>query len=235
MIRLIEQPSPNSEPRRLDPRRLDPRLGSEVDMLVIHYTGMQSAEAALARLCDPESKVSTHYLIDEDGTVFALVPEAERAWHAGVASWRGEADVNSRSIGIELVNPGHEFGYVSFPNRQIGSLVGLSTRILSRHPIPPRNVIGHSDVAPTRKQDPGELFPWEYLKGYGIGLWPFDGAEIADIPRDKLVRMLARYGYDVAEPEAAIAAFQRHFRPERVDGIADHTTAGRLARLLGSV
>lgn len=230
MIRFVDHPSPNFEERRFEPGR-----AGEVDMLVIHYTGMQSTEAALARLCDPEAKVSAHYLIDEDGTVFALVPETKRAWHAGVASWRGETDVNSCSIGIELVNPGHEFGYVRFPDRQVASLVGLSTRILSRHPIPPRNVIGHSDVAPARKQDPGELFPWEYLKSYGIGLWPFDGAEIADIPRDKFIRMLTRYGYDVAEPEAAVIAFQRHFRPERVDGVADHTTAGRLARLLGSI
>lgn len=224
MMEIIRRPSPNHEERRL-----------AVDMLVLHYTGMQSADAALARLCDAEAKVSAHYLIDEDGTVFALVPEDRRAWHAGRSSWRGEADVNSRSVGIELVNPGHEFGYRPFPDAQIGALIRLCAGVLSRHSIPPWNVVAHSDVAPTRKQDPGELFPWARLKGHGIGLWPFDGAETARMPEDKIIRLLAKYGYDVTEPQAAITAFQRHFRPEKVDGIADPQTAGRLARLLGGL
>ncbi|MGE5547196.1 MAG: N-acetylmuramoyl-L-alanine amidase [Solirubrobacterales bacterium] len=224
-MRIVERPSPNFEPRRAD----------VIDMLVLHYTGMESGRAALERLCAPEAKVSSHYLIEEDGTVFALVPESERAWHAGAGSWRGHTDVNSRSIGIELVNPGHEFGYRPFPAAQIDALIRLCVRTLARHPIPARNVVAHSDIAPTRKQDPGELFPWERLKGYGIGLWPFDGVERAAVPIDKLLRMLERWGYDVTAPDAAIAAFQRHFRPERVDGVGDEQTAGRLARLLGSL
>lgn len=221
----VQHPSPNCEPRRAD----------AIDMLVLHYTGMQSGPEALARLCDPAAKVSAHYLIEEDGTIFQMVAETERAWHAGASYWQGETDINSRSIGIELVNPGHEFGYRAFPAIQIDSLIGLSIRLLSRHPIPARNVVAHSDIAPTRKQDPGELFPWQRLKGYGIGLWPFDGVEIAEIEPDKLLRMLNRYGYDVTAPEAAIAAFQRHFRPEKVDGIADSQTAGRIARLVGAL
>lgn len=224
---LIDRPSPNFEPRRAE----------GVDMLVLHYTGMRSGEEALARLCDPAAKVSAHYLVEEDGRVFALVPDRMRAWHAGVSSWRGETDVNSRSIGIEIVNPGHEFGYRAFPDAQMRAVIDLCGRLLARHPIPARNVVGHSDVAPTRKTDPGELFPWPRLKAYGIGLWPFDEDvdDTADIAPDKVARMLARYGYDTAEPAAAIAAFQRHFRPEKVDGIADPQTAGRLARLLGGL
>lgn len=221
---LIRRPSPNHEPRR-----------AAVDMLVLHYTGMETAAAALDRLCDPAAKVSAHYLIDEDGSVHALVPEVQRAWHAGMSSWRGESDVNSRSVGIELVNSGHEFGYRPFPEAQIVALIALCAGVLSRHSIPPWNVVGHSDVAPTRKQDPGELFPWQRLKGHGIGLWPFDGSETAVIAEDKLVAMLARYGYDVTEPAAAIAAFQRHFRPSKVDGRPDAETAGRLTRLLGGL
>jgi len=222
----ILQPSPNSEPRR----------GSGVvDMLVLHYTGMTSGAEALARLCDAEAKVSSHYLVEENGTVYSLVPESQRAWHAGLSSWHGEADVNSRSVGIEIVNPGHEFGYRAFPQAQIDAVIRLSLGVLSRHSIEPRNVVGHSDVAPTRKQDPGELFPWERLKSYGIGLWPFDGTERADLPPDEVLELLARYGYDVAEPVAAVAAFQRHFRPERVDGIVDFETGGRLARLLAAI
>jgi N-acetylmuramoyl-L-alanine amidase len=221
----ISHPSPNHEPRKAD----------IIDMLVLHYTGMQSGKEALERLCDPAAKVSAHYLVEEDGTIFQMVPDSERAWHAGASYWRGETDINSRSIGIEIVNPGHEFGYRSFPAAQIDSLIGLCIRLLARHPIHPRNVVAHSDVAPTRKQDPGELFPWPRLKAYGIGLWPFDGVEIADIEQNKLLRMLNRFGYDVTAPEAAIAAFQRHFRPEKVDGIADPQTAGRIARLLGGL
>lgn len=217
--------SPNHDVRRCGP----------VDMLVLHYTGMTSGAEALARLLDPESQVSAHYVVEEDGTIHTLVPESRRAWHAGKSWWRGETDCNSRSIGIEIVNPGHEFGYVPFPERQIEAVIRLSLGILSRHSIPPRNVIGHSDIAPTRKQDPGELFPWPKLKGYGIGLWPFDGNENTDVTPEAMQTMLATYGYDITDPEAAIAAFQRHFRPQKIDGIADHQTAGRLHRLLAAV
>lgn len=221
----VERPSPNFDDRP---------SATPIDMLVLHYTGMESAEAALARLCDPAApganRVSAHYVIDEDGATLSMVDEAARAWHAGVASWRGEPDVNGRSIGIELVNPGHEFGYRDFPGAQMAALIDLVTGILARHPIPARNVVGHSDVAPGRKTDPGEKFDWTRLAAAGIGLWPGDGesADAADVPA-----MLSEYGYDVTDEAAAINAFQRHFYPETLDGRADSGTAGRLRALLG--
>jgi N-acetylmuramoyl-L-alanine amidase len=205
--------------------------GTPVDMLVLHYTGMPSVEEALVRLCDPGSKVSAHYLIDEDGTVVALVDETRRAWHAGIACWRGARDVNARSIGIELVNPGHEFGYRPFPEAQMAALESLAKGILARHPIPARNVVGHSDVAPTRKQDPGELFDWRRLAAAGIGLWP-EGAVPCPGGPDAVAAMLAEYGYDVADVTAAVVAFQRRFSPERIDGVADADIVGRVAALL---
>lgn len=218
----VASSSPNHEERRAD----------VIDMLVLHYTGMETAKAALDRLRDPASKVSAHYLIDEDGATIALVPEERRAWHAGVSSWRGETDINSRSIGIELVNPGHDFGYRSFPDAQVEAVIDLAQRILSRHPIPPRNVVAHSDIAPTRRRDPGELFPWLRLRDYGIGFWPFDGSELAELPTAELTGLLADYGYDIDDPTAAISAFQRHFRPQDVTGESDMETAGRLLKLL---
>jgi N-acetylmuramoyl-L-alanine amidase len=216
----VARPSPNQ----------DDRGGTAVDILVLHYTGMRSAEAALTRLCDPAAKVSAHYTIDEDGTVYALVPEERRAWHAGVSCWAGARDINARSIGIELVNPGHEFGYRAFPQAQILSLAALARGILARHPIPAWRVLGHSDVAPARKDDPGELFPWARLAGEGIGLWPKSGNDPgAEVVPD----LLARYGYD---PEVAgdkvVTAFQRHFRPSRVDGMADAETRTMLSGLI---
>ena len=216
---MTARPSPNH----------DDRGAAAIDMLLLHYTGMASAEAALARLCDPASKVSAHYAIDEDGLVYALVPEERRAWHAGVSYWAGARDINARSIGIELVNPGHEFGYRAFPEAQISSLVVLAKDILTRHPIPARRVLGHSDVAPARKDDPGELFPWARLAEAGIGLWPAP----ANDPGEKAVRyLLTRYGYDPdADLEKTITAFQRHFRPSRVDGIADAETRRMLSGL----
>lgn len=203
-----------------------------VDMLVLHYTGMDSAAAALARLCDPAVDVSAHYLVDEDGRVVRLVDERERAWHAGVASWRGAADINARSIGIELVNPGHEFGYRPFPKAQMAALIELAGDILARHPdIRPRNVVAHSDVAPTRKMDPGELFDWRLLAEYGIGLWP-EEADAAVLDPDAVTEMLSVFGYATEDRFAAIKAFQRHFRPERVNGRIDFETVRRLAGLL---
>jgi N-acetylmuramoyl-L-alanine amidase len=199
-------------------------------MLVLHYTGMESAEAALARLCDPAAKVSAHYVIGEDGVVTALVDEAVRAWHAGESFWRGETDINGRSIGIELVNPGHEFDYRDFPDPQMAALVRLAKEILARHPIPARNVVGHSDISPKRKRDPGELFDWEWLAGMGVGLWPDGGDAIGD--PETVVEMLSTFGYDIRDRDAAIAAFQRHFRPETFDGSADPETFVRLKRLL---
>ena len=198
-------------------------------MLVLHYTGMPTAAAALARLCDPAAEVSAHYLIDEDGSVHALVDEERRAWHAGVSFWRGQGDINSRSIGIELVNPGHEFGYRPFPVAQMAALAELATAILARHPIPPRNVVGHADIAPRRKEDPGELFDWAWLAGLGIGLWP-----AAPLPGSEaeVAAMLSAWGYETADPSAALRAFQRHFRPSRCDGRADDETVGLLTALL---
>ncbi len=208
--------------------------GTPIDMLVLHYTGMQSATAALERLCDPASRVSAHYMIDEVGEITPLVPEHRRAWHAGVSYWRGHRDVNGRSIGIELVNPGHAFGYRPFAEPQINALLELASRILDSHPIPARNVVGHSDVAPGRKQDPGELFPWHELSRAGIGLWPH-AASVSERTGD-LTDLFGQYGYDPElEPRLLIRAFQLHFRPERPDGVADAETTARLAGLLAAL
>jgi N-acetylmuramoyl-L-alanine amidase len=216
---MVEMPSPNH----------DDRGGAAIDMLVLHYTGMASAEAALSRLCDPAAKVSAHYTIGEDGTVYAHVPEARSAWHAGRSFWAGRRNVNACSIGIELVNPGHEFGYRAFPPGQIAALKILCGEILGRHPIPASRVLGHSDVAPARKEDPGELFPWAELAGAGIGLLPgkHEGhAPAADLPR---------WGYDPEVPaDKAITAFQRHFRPGKLNGAWDQECGRLLAALLAN-
>ena len=198
-------------------------------MLVLHYTGMRTAKEALDRLCDPAAKVSAHYTVDENGTVYAHVPETRRAWHAGVAHWAGATDINARSIGIELVNPGHEFGYREFAADQIAALTTLCHSILMRHPIPSWRVLAHSDVAPARKDDPGELFPWVQLAKAGIGLWP--QAIASDLKADAL----ARFGYDPDAPQdQVITAFQRHFRPKKLDGQWDGECAGLLASLLST-
>jgi N-acetylmuramoyl-L-alanine amidase len=200
-----------------------------MDMLVLHYTGMTSGAAAIARLCDPAAKVSAHYAVDEGGTVYAHVPEERRAWHAGVSHWAGADNINSRSIGIEIVNPGHEYGYREFPEAQIAALIELCSGILARHPIPPSRVLGHSDVAPARKEDPGELFPWQRLADAGVGLWP------QVIASDLGAEALTRYGYDPNAPQdKVITAFQRHFRPKSLTGQWDGECAGLLAGLLGS-
>jgi len=218
---IVDRPSPNFNDRRND---------TAIDMLVLHYTGMPTGEAALDRLCDPAAQVSAHYLIDEDGTIYRMVPEEKRAWHAGRAIWRGERDINSRSIGIELANPGHQFIYRDFPAPQMASLAALATEILGRHPIPPRNVVGHSDIAPDRKLDPGERFDWQGLAGQGIGLWPLAPQEIDG----NLLELLNEYGYD-ASTRHVIPAFQRHFRPEKIDGIADAGTLAVLGGLIAAV
>lgn len=231
---MIRLPSPNHGPRPAD---------VPIDMLVLHYTGMKDGRSALERLCDAEARVSAHYLIEEDGAVYALVDEARRAWHAGLGAWRGLDDINSRSIGIELVNPGHEFGYRPFPVAQMEALARLAPDILARHPIPPRNVVGHADVAPARKEDPGELFDWAWLARQGIGLWPETAAPATAMPPDdEIAKMLARWGYAIAAGEgkaasvtAALIAFQRHFRPARFDGAADAETLARLTGLLRMV
>lgn len=216
-------------------------------MIVLHYTGMQTGELALARLRDPVAKVSAHYLVEEDGRVFGLVEEARRAWHAGVSSWRGVTDTNGRSIGIELVNPGHEFGYRAFPPAQIAALTALIGDIRDRWTIDDALILGHSDVAPRRKQDPGERFPWRELAANGHGLWveppaaPGAALKIGDdgIAVLALRGALARLGYDLTvkgpfddDLAVVITAFQRHWRPERCAGIADGDTRARLMALL---
>lgn len=217
---IIDRPSPN----------FDGRDGQPVDMLVIHYTGMESAAAALDRLADPAAQVSAHYLIDEDGSVYRLVDEAQRAWHAGVSFWRGATDVNRRSIGLELVNPGHQYGYRRFTEAQASALVDLAVDILRRHAIPARNVVGHSDVAPRRKMDPGEFFDWRRLATAGVGLWPED-ADTCIMDPDAIEAMLEAVGYETVDRPASLRAFQRHFRPERVNGRIDFETARRLRAL----
>jgi N-acetylmuramoyl-L-alanine amidase len=228
---VISRPSPNFDER---PEAVP------IDMLVLHYTGMPDRDQALSRLTDPTAQVSAHYLIDEDGCVFILVEEAKRAWHAGRSAWRGQSNINGRSIGIELVNPGHEFGYRPFPPAQMESLADLATGILARHPIPARNVVGHADIAPQRKEDPGELFDWRWLARQGIGLWPTATQPATDTTGWQ--NLMRAWGYDLppagqdAEAErAALIAFQRHFRPARLSGLPDEETVGLLRALLAMV
>lgn len=232
-MRLIDHPSPN----------FDERSGRRpVNIVVLHYTGMPNAAVALQRLSDPESKVSAHYVIDEDGTAYRLVPEDKRAWHAGVSFWRGVRDVNARSIGIELVNPGHEFGYREFPAAQIDGLLELLGDIASRHEVMPGNYVGHSDIAPQRKDDPGELFPWHRLAAAGFGRWWAPDFKVSPHapalhPGDRggavleLQVALDRIGYGIEGSgvydqltEAVVRAFQRHYRPALLDGVSDPET-----------
>jgi N-acetylmuramoyl-L-alanine amidase len=222
MTGWIERPSPNHGMRA---------AGEPIDILLLHYTGMADAEGALARLTDPAAEVSCHWLIDTDGALYRLVDEARRAWHAGASFWAGARDINSRSIGIELVNPGHELGYPPFPPAQMAALAELAQGILARHPIPAHRVLAHSDVAPTRKIDPGEKLDWAWLAERGIGIWPAPeaGPESTDPAAD-----LARIGYEDAEP-ATLAAFQRHFRPALVDGRLDGETRCRIAQLAAAI
>ncbi|MBO9623501.1 MAG: N-acetylmuramoyl-L-alanine amidase [Sphingomonas sp.] len=208
---MIDAPSPNFDTRALP-----------VSMIVLHYTGMESGQAAIDRLRDPEAKVSAHYLVEEDGRIFHMVDEGKRAWHAGRSHWRGITDVNSASVGIEIVNPGHEFGYRPFPEAQISALIPLVAEIKERHGITRGNVVGHSDVAPARKQDPGELFPWGRLARVRLAL-PRPTRNLVDPgwPDAGFMLALERFGYDVSDAEAAVVAFQRRFRPELVDGEID--------------
>ena len=229
MQEFIERPSPNCDARP---------AGQAIDILLLHYTGMASGHAALERLCDPSAKVSAHYCIDEDGTCHRLVPEHRRAWHAGAAFWAGARDINARSIGIELVNPGHSFGYRPFPEAQMATLIALGREIVARHGIPTARVLGHSDVAPLRKEDPGELFDWQGIAAAGIGLWPPEGDQPDRIPsEDEIKASLARVGYGYLDEDfaAVLRAFQRHFRPAAVTGVVDRETAGRLSALIDAV
>jgi N-acetylmuramoyl-L-alanine amidase len=232
---------------RASPNHGERAAGKPIDMIILHYTGMASAERAVNWLCDPESNVSAHYVVFEDGRIAQLVDEDRRAWHAGKSYWAGETDINSRSVGIEVANPGHEFGYRRFPDEQIRAVIALCHDILLRHIVPPEQVLAHSDVAPFRKIDHGELFPWDILHAAGIGHWvapePLsDGQTLQVGERGEAVQALRsalrRYGYDLAEgeeydphTETIVRAFQRHFRQHRVDGVADGSTVATLRRL----
>ncbi len=241
VVSIDARPSPNHGARRTGPP----------DMLVLHYTGMPDAEQALAWLCAEQSAVSAHYFVFEDGRIVQMVEEDRRAWHAGAASWAGETDINSRSIGIEIANFGHDGALPPFPDAQIDALIGLCRDIVDRHAIVPHRVLAHSDVAPGRKRDPGEAFPWARLAGAGVGHWvepePVGGGRFL-APGDEgepvgvLQALLALYGYDLAisgvfdeRTGHVLTAFQRHFRPERVDGIADSSTLTTLHRLLAAL
>ncbi len=235
-MEVIGAPSPNFDARTAPP-----------SVLVLHYTGMKTGEEALARLRDPEAKVSSHYMVEEDGRIFSLVAEERRAWHAGVSFWRGRRNLNGDSIGIEIVNPGHEFGYRPFPAAQIAAVTALVGEIRTRWSIEDRDIVGHSDVAPARKDDPGELFPWKALAEAGHGLWAeataAPGHPIGEGEEGAAVFALqagfTRLGYDLppsaqfdVATTAVVRAFQRHWRPERVDGLADGETRARLIALL---
>ncbi len=215
---VIERPSPNHGPRP---------GGTVIDMVLLHYTGMQTAMAALDRLCDPKAQVSAHYVIDEDGTLYQLVEEHRRAWHAGIAWWGGVRNINDRSIGIELVNPGHEHGYRPFPDSQMAALLLLLDDLIDRHGVDPARVLGHSDVAPSRKMDPGEYFDWPRLAERGLAIWP----EITpDEPRPPVpARLLGEIGYDPHAPaNDVVTAFQRRFLPGSITGRIDRATAQRI-------
>jgi N-acetylmuramoyl-L-alanine amidase len=234
-------PSPNHGERK---------EGRRPTMLILHYTGMPDEGEALQWLCNPISQVSAHYFVFEDGRVVQIVPEARRAWHAGVSSWDGEADINSSSIGIEIANPGHPGGLPPFGDDQIEGVIALAKDIVTRWRMPMHRVLAHSDVAPGRKQDPGELFPWERLHRAGVGHWvppdPVrDGRFFArgdqGMPVEALQAMLAMYGYGLRitgafddDTEKVVSAFQRHFRPQRVDGVADASTITTLRNLIAS-
>jgi N-acetylmuramoyl-L-alanine amidase len=219
---IIDTPSPNFDARALP-----------VSMVVLHYTGMIDAASAIQRLADPEAKVSAHYVVAEDGQIIRMVDEAHRAWHAGRSWWRGTSDVNSASIGIEIVNPGHEFGYRPFPEVQIDAVIRLVGAIVPRYGITRGNVVGHSDVAPARKDDPGELFPWARLARLRLAL-PRPTKNLMDPHWTDAGFLLAleRFGYDVTDGTAAVRAFQRRFRPEMIDGIIDGECRAILLALL---
>lgn len=244
-LSFIEHASPNFDVRK-----------SAVDMIVVHYTGMKTAEESLARLCDGgiENKVSAHYLIEENGNIHRLIQEEDRAWHAGVSYWAGMRDINSCSIGIELQNPGWEFDYHPFPEAQMNAFIALAKDIIARHHITPLRVLGHSDVAPTRKADPGELFDWKWCAEQGVGFWPtltpgakpsmpfFVPLEASGASVESAQEALNFIGYESdingrfdAKTLMLIQAFQRHWRPERIDGVLDPDTVARLQALYVAV
>ncbi|MBB3233906.1 peptidoglycan recognition protein family protein [Phyllobacterium endophyticum] len=234
--------SPNFGPRR---------EGKRPSIVVLHYTGMETGTAAESWLANPLSEVSAHYVVHEGGRIVQMVPENERAWHAGQSSWKGEADINSSSIGIEIVNGGPLLDFPQFPDQQIDAVIDLCKGIISRHAIRPENVLAHSDIAPGRKIDPGERFPWSTLYDAGVGHWvapsPVRGGRFFSLgdegqPVEALQSLLALYGYDVpidgvfgASTQLGVLAFQRHFRVQKVDGVADVSTVETLHRLLSEL
>ena len=235
-------PSPNFGERK---------NGRSIDMLIIHYTGMESGQAAQDWLCNRESQVSCHYIVHEDGRIVQMVREVDRAWHAGKSCWQGEGDINSCSIGIEIVNGGHDYGMPDFPDVQLATIVNLSQSIVARNAIPARRVLAHSDVAPVRKVDPGEKFDWKLLAQSGVGHWtepaPIAGGRYfcegeSGQPIEALQAMLSLYGYKIdvngffdAQTKGVVEAFQRHFRAGKIDGVADFSTIDTLHRLLKSL
>ncbi|MFK7791331.1 MAG: N-acetylmuramoyl-L-alanine amidase [Devosiaceae bacterium] len=234
-------PSPN----------FDGRKGAPVDILLLHYTGMDDDEAAVRWLASPNSQVSCHYVVHKDGRIITMVDEEQRAWHAGQGSWKGVSDINARSVGIEICNPGHEHGYRAFPDAQIVSVIALGKAIIARHSIAREHVLAHSDIAPDRKEDPGELFPWDRLAAAGVGHYlppapVIDGRFMsvgdAGEPVAALQNMLKLYGYPIVangrydeQTQTVVRAFQRHFRPERIDGVADSSTVSTLHQLLSAL
>lgn len=223
MMQIIASPSSNFNDRR-----------TQLDMLVLHYTGMKDGASALARMCDPNAQVSAHYMIEEDGRVFQLVDEDKRAWHAGVSSWNGLSDINSHSIGVEIVNGGHDFGLPDFPQVQIESVIDLCQQICGRHSIPSQHIVAHSDIAPGRKLDPGEKFPWQSLGKQGIGIWPAQMAPmLTDGQAEPVETLLRRIGYDVGQFDLAdiVFAFQQRWLPEMLSGQICETTHRRIRQI----
>jgi N-acetylmuramoyl-L-alanine amidase len=254
MVALVSEFHPDSSvvaEVKASPNHGERKSGRKPDMLILHYTGMRESKLALEHLCSPFSEVSAHYVVMENGHIVQCVPEERRAWHAGQAHWGGETDINSCSIGIEIANPGHDYGYPDFPRRQIAALIALCRGIFTRHQIPADRVLAHADVAPSRKKDPGEKFPWRLLHDSGIGLWVkpapiMTGGRIfvlgdRDPEVETLQLSLRNLGYGVeksgsydAETMAVVAAFQRHWRQSKVDGIADVSTVATLRALLAA-
>ena len=220
---MIIRPSPNFDERAAT---------AAIKYVVLHYTGMKTAEAALLRMCDPNAKVSAHYMVDEDGSITQLVEEKGRAWHAGVSFWRGETDINSLSIGIEIVNPGHEFGYRAFPAAQIEAVKGLVKDIMARYQLPPSALLAHSDIAPSRKEDPGELFPWPVFAQEGMGVWPAPNAQDYALPNEEeIVTLLGKIGYSSDDCDKAKQAFVRRYHPERLKAGFNDESCARLRAL----
>ncbi|HJY89503.1 MAG TPA: N-acetylmuramoyl-L-alanine amidase [Candidatus Acidoferrum sp.] len=252
MVSLVSELRPDScvvAEVRASPNHNERKNDMEPDTIVLHYTGTRDIEDRIRQLCTPGSEISAHYVVLQDGYIIQLVPEMRRAWHAAVSSWAGDTDLNSRSIGIEIANPGHEHGYPDFPRRQIAAVTTLCRSILTRYDVPADRVLAHSDVAPARNVDPGEKFPWKLLANSGIGLWvkpvpltqggPINVLGETDPAIEEVQRLLARYGYGVAATgyfdsttRDAVAAFQRRFRPMRVDGVVDASTIATLRALI---